>query len=474
MQTDTEERQESDKETLGTRFDLEEVNTCTRRVKAAIPAEKVEEELEKSYKELTGMVKLPGFRQGRVPRRLLEARFASEIEKDVKESLVGTSFSEIIEERELKIVGEPRIENVELKSGADLEYEGEFEVRPENNLGKYKGIEVTREPPDLNHESVDEELQSLRRRASKVAPIELSEAGPEDQHHGHYSLQREGAEVKAGETTQFVPSSCTIDFFRVEDLVAKVEAWDRTSDTPLALDVKAPKFYPDEALRDVELQLVFTLEEVKRVELPELDDEFAKEVGEESLDGLRSQIRKNLLERAERTVEKKLEDSILEVVEAEADFELPETLIKSQMNRMTLEKEHELLGRGLSPEEVKEKLAVEGEDMEKELRRDLKRFFILTEIADKEKVFATEGDIQERLQLLAGLYGLPAPALREQLKSSGKLEQLQANLLQEKTRAFLRKKAKIKGDVVQAEKSSDADTSPNEKKSPDAGASEAK
>ena len=145
MQTDTEQQEEQheDEETLGTRAELEELAGCKRRLKAAIPAEKVREEVERNYTELSKMVSLPGFRRGRVPRKLLEARYGEQVDKELKEGLVAQSFSEVAKENELKVVGEPNFENVEINT--DLEYQAEFEVRPVIELPEYKGLEVESE-----------------------------------------------------------------------------------------------------------------------------------------------------------------------------------------------------------------------------------------------------------------------------------------------------------------------------------------
>ena len=200
-------------------------------------------------------------------------------------------------------------------------------------------------------------------------------------------------------------------------------------------------------LRGTEVRLEFSLEEVSRSQLPELDEEFAKKLGKDDLAGLRTEIREALEERRNREEERALEERVMKSVEDATEVELPEGLLQTQRERSRLEREYELMQRGMNPDEVKEKLVAEGEAMEKELRAELKRFFILTEIADKEKVFVTEADVRSRVEQMAGLYGVPPAALREQLKSSGRLDALRASLLQEKTRGLLRKKASVKGEA---------------------------
>lgn len=453
MQTDTEQKQDEQEEdeTLGTRAELEELEGCKRRLKAAIPAEKVQEEVDRNYSELSRMVSLPGFRRGRVPRKLLEARYGEQVDKELKESLVAQSFSEVAKERDLKVVGEPVFDDVEIKD--DLEYQVEFEVRPVFELPEYKGLEVESETTPVAEADVDEEVEKLRKRSASYETIDPSKAEPDDYYRGKYRLLRDGEEVKEAQATVVQPSSKVLDQFLIEDLAEKVAAWESPVDKALELDVTAPAGFPDEVLRGAELRLEFELEEVSRSQLPDVDEEFAKKLGKDDLAGLRTEIREALEERRAREEEKQLEERLLKGVEDATEIELPEGLLQTQRERSRLDRDYELMRQGMNPDEVKEKLVAEGEAMEKELRAELKRFFILTEIADKEKVFVTEADVRARIEQMAGLYGAPPAALREQLKSSGRLDALRASLLQEKTRALLRKKASVKGpDVLSTEK----------------------
>ena len=447
MQTDTEQQEEQheDEETLGTRAELEELAGCKRRLKAAVPAEKVREEVERNYTELSKMVSLPGFRRGRVPRKLLEARYGEQVDKELKEGLVAQSFSEVAKENELKVVGEPNFENVEINT--DLEYQAEFEVRPVIELPEYKGLEVESEKKPVADADVDEEVENLRKRSATYEAIDPASAGSDDFYRGKYRLLSDGAEVKEAQSTVMQPSSKVLQDFLIEDLVEKVAAWESPADQPLELDVTVPAGFADEVLRGTEVRLEFSLEEVSRSQLPELDEEFAKKLGKDDLAGLRTEIREALEERRNREEERALEERVMKSVEDATEVELPEGLLQTQRERSRLEREYELMQRGMNPDEVKEKLVAEGEAMEKELRAELKRFFILTEIADKEKVFVTEADVRSRVEQMAGLYGVPPAALREQLKSSGRLDALRASLLQEKTRGLLRKKASVKGEA---------------------------
>jgi trigger factor len=212
------------------------------------------------------------------------------------------------------------------------------------------------------------------------------------------------------------------------------------------LDVKVPNDFPDEVLRGVDLKLEFHCEEVERIELPELDDAFAKEFGKKSLDELKAEIRESVQAQARRKEDQKIAATVLEKVLASVSIELPEGLLEGQKGRWTHNREYELLvEQGMPAEKVKETLAKEAEAAGEEFRRGLKEYFVLERIADKERIFATEEEVDKRLRLMATLYGVPAARLREEMRKTERLEELRYVLRHEKVREFLGKRARVLG-----------------------------
>jgi trigger factor len=441
-------------ETLGTRSEVEVMGGCRRRVKASIPVEKVREELDKNYRQLTQSVQLPGFRRGHVPRRLLEARYGEEIEADVKEALLTVSLGEVVEEKDLKVIGSPRFENVSFSKDADLSYEVDLEVRPEFEVDGYKGLEVEREALPMKEEYVDLALENLQARHSKLTAVEPAESSPDDYFRGTYRLHRDGVLVKTSEEVTFVPSRKQIDAFAVPDLPERWAAWKSSPETSLSLDVKVPADFPDEVLRGADAKLEFHVEESLRRELHPMDDAFAKERGAESLDALKGMIREQLADKLQRDEESLVDQKIMAKLLETTSMDLPDGLIESQRERSRLETEYKLLEEGLPADEVEKRLEEQGAGVE-DLRRALKTFFILEKIAEKEKIFAMEREIDGRVHAMAAHYHAPEDRLREELRKTGRLEELRTVLRHEKVRKFLREDAKVlqKEDVLNKEDS---------------------
>ena len=439
-------------DSLGTRSELEVIDACKRRIKALVPAAKVREEIDKNYRELASSIQLPGFRKGRVPRKLLEARFGEEIESDVKDALLSVSFSEVVEERELKVIGSPKFDAVRFAPDSDLQYEVEVELKPEFELGQYKGVEVTLDDAPVTDEAVEERLKFYQLKSAQYHTIDLPSAGPDDVLGGKYDLRQNGAKVKSGVPVTFKPSSGFLQSFSVKDLPERFAAWDRTAGDPLKLDVTVNEDYPDAALRGALVTLEFFPEEARRRDVPELDDELAKRFGKETLAELRDAVRKSLEDDAQREREAAISTMVLAKIGAETEIALPQGIVETaeqSRNAMRARRE-ELLKGGFPSEKVDELLAeiqpdaAQGQDeAASDVRRSVKEFFILEKIAEVEKIFATEDEVRDRLRRLAVAYGESLARTEDEMRPSGRLEDLRVSIRHEKVRAFLRKAARI-------------------------------
>ncbi|HVR72761.1 MAG TPA: trigger factor [Planctomycetota bacterium] len=439
-------------ESLGTRSELEVIDACKRRIRALVPAAKVREEIDKNYRELASTIQLPGFRKGRVPRKLLEARFGAEIEADVKDALLSVSFSEVVEERDLKVIGSPKFDAVSFAPGSDLQYEVEVELKPEFDLGQYKGIEVTIEDAPVTDEEVEDRLKFFQLKSAEYVPTDIASAGPDDVMAGHYELYHKGASIKSGMQATFKPSSGLLDSFSVKDLPERFAAWDRSAGSPLKLEFEVHEEHPEKELRGEHVTLEFSPDEATRRDVPALDDELAKRFGKDTLAELRDAVRRRLEEESQREREAKVGAMILEKIGAETEVALPQGIIETaQKSRNALRaRREELLKGGFPSERVDELLAeiepeaAQGEDeAASDVRRSVKEFFILEKIAEVEKIFATEDEVRDRLKRLAVAYGESPARTEDEMRSSGRLEDLRVSIRHEKVRAFLRKAAKI-------------------------------
>jgi trigger factor len=444
---DNPEEKGSEEERLGTQSTIESVGPCKRRIKAEVPSDKVDEELNRNYKELISTVQIPGFRRGHVPRRLIEKRYGGEIEGDVKESLLNLSLAEVVKDKELKVLGKPKFDNVAFQKGEPLRYEVEVEVRPEFELGTYEGVEVEAEPVlAVKPEEVDLQIEGLRQKFAELVAVDPQEAGPEDIFVGHYLLRRDGLRVHSQEDVRIRPSTGFLDGFQVPELAEKIpSAKKAASSSPLVLtaSVKVPDDYPAEVLRGAQVELEFTIEETKRVQLPPADDELAKRYDMPSIAEVRSRIEKQIEARNLRLANERTEEKVLQRIAENVQFELPEGLLEDQVKLQRLKLQIALIQEGRPPEEVEAELKKLAEGPATDaLRREFKEFFILEKVAELQKIFATEDEVNMRVVMLAQAYGRPHQEVLEELEENDRLETLRAEIRHQKVRRFLREKAR--------------------------------
>lgn len=445
---------DDDDDSLGATCTIEDAGPCKKVVKATVPVEKVKKILAHNYEELSSTVRLPGFRRGRVPRRLLEKRFGEDLEKDVKESLLAESFDELLEDKDLKVLGNPSFDKIEFSPESDFTYEAELQVYPEFELPEYKGIEAESVTSEVEEGRFDEELEKLLKSRAEMVEVEPSKAGGDDQFIGSYELIEEGRVLKSVDQAGFVPASGNLEAFAIEELEKVVEDWDRskagTNDgAPLEIDVTVPAHYPDEVLRGREVLLRFVLEKTQTAELPELDDDFAKSLGAESAEDIKAKIEEQLQGEVERKDQQELEKKIVETLVDGLDLELPEDLIDRQRKAAEERIAQELAAEEKTEEEISEERAKAGEAAAEDLAGELKEFFLLEKIGEKEKIFATEDEVANRIQMMSMVYGVPPAAMMGQLQESGKIDEIRQTLRNEKVRSFLREKASIIGDSPQ-------------------------
>jgi len=434
-----------EEEGLGTQSTIEPVGPCKRRIKAEVPQGKVEEELDRNYKELISSIQIPGFRRGHVPRRLIEKRYGGEIEGDVKEALLGMSFGEVVKEKELKVLGKPKFDQIHFVKGEPMRYEVEVEVWPEFELAEYAGIEVEPEPvPDVKPEEIDHQIDRLREQYAELAAIERGEATADDIFIGRYALHRDGIRVHSRDDVQFRPKTGILDGFAIPDLAEKVVAH-RDAEV-LKFDSKVPPEYSEEVLRGTDVQIEFTIEETKRIQLPPADDELAQRFDAPTIAELRARISKEIEKRLRRASDERIEAKVMDRIAEGLKFDLPEGLLQEQLKMERFKLQFALLQEGRTKEEVEEELKKVDEQVAAEtFRKSFKKFFILEKIAEKEKIYATEDEVNLRVALMAQAYGQPTRAIWEELEESNRIESLRAEIRHSKVRKFLREKAKVAG-----------------------------
>ncbi|MEM7260689.1 MAG: trigger factor [Planctomycetota bacterium] len=440
----------------GVTAEIVDEGPCRKRIRTQIPASDVESEVNSSYSELRKNVQMPGFRKGKVPRSVLERKYGEQILDDVRDELMRTSFQEQLEKEKLRVIGSPNFDKVEFEAGQPFSYEAVFDVAPEFDLPEYKGLELRGEPTDVADAEVDSEIEALREQAADF--VDTDSPTEEDYAEANVALggdsedaiDREGVLLKIGDER--------VDNISVEGLAAKLVA--ASPGDELEFEVEVADDFPRESLRG-KTALSVKVTGFKRRTLPELDEEFAGRFQVDSVDTLRSEVRKSLEHRRRSEEDNRQEEALLDLILDEAEMDLPESIVDAQRRDLAQNLRYQMAREGKPEEEIEATIEAD-KTLDEKARRELKKIFVLEKIAEKEVVLVTEDEILRRVAEIAQAMGRDLGEVFEEYRSRGMLAELRAGMIREKVRAFLRKKAKVEtpgGSGGQDEDSGDSESS---------------
>jgi trigger factor len=397
---------------------VEEKGPTARLIEVELPKEIVARKLEEVYRHVARDVEIPGFRRGHVPRRLLEARFGQDfLYEDSQKELIREYLPRALEEAEVRPVTEPKTHVVQFEEGKPFIFQIEVEVLPDAEVEDYLGIEVEAEPkPRVTKKEVQKELDLLRREHATLLPKE--------------------GEVEVGDVAivseRIVDSQGTV-VSEEREIEVEIEEDDEFSAKLLG---KRPGDEVEFPL-DEEHKSLIKIEELKRVELPPLDDEFAKDQGYGSLEELEERVREELRTRFSQEYERRIKLKILDELIDRTPITIPEGLIEGLMEDLA---EVE----GLTEEELAE---------ERRRRvRSLKRELVLQAIKRREDLELSDEEFEEELVKEAERQGLNPHKLKGILEREGRLKEFRHGLERERVLDFLYKNAIIKKGKKEREK----------------------
>lgn len=371
-----------------------------------IPEKDFEDAVQKSYLKNRGQFNIPGFRKGKVPRKIIEMNYGVEmLYEDAINIALPEAYNDAIDELELHPIEQPDVDIEEVEKGKPVIIKINVTVKPEIELGEYKGIEVEKVDYDVTDEIVDEELKSVQEMNARITDAGDRAAKEGDllnidfegfiDDEAFEGGKAEGHELEIG-SNQFIPGF-------EEQLVGK------NKDEEVDVVVTFPEEYHQEDLQGKEATFKVNINEIKEKELPELDDEFSKDVSEfDTLEEYKASIREKLEEEYSSKEKTENENNVIDAVVEAAKLDIPEAMIESQLETELGEFDYNMRSQGLDLEQYLQITGSTQEDLkdqlkpmaEKRVRGDL----VLEAIAEKEKIEVTEEDIDNKLKEMAETY----------------------------------------------------------------------
>lgn len=417
--------------------------TCRREIELEIPAENVQKATEKIARDLARVARIPGFRPGKAPVTLIRRRFAEDIQGEVVQSLVPDFLEQALNEKKLIPVTRPQVEDVNFNEGGPLKFRAVFEVLPEFQLEDYKNLEVEVEASELGDAQVDKALEEMRERAATFVPVEGRALND-----GDFALLKllgtpagGGDPIQADDVLCHIGAEETLESFNQNLRGA-------TAGETRRFEAHYPEDYPDPKLARKVYHYAVEVRAIKEKKLPELNDEFAKDVAGESgevktLAELRAKVRERLEAAREQRQAAQAREKILELLVKRHDFPVPEALVEHQMDSRLERVVRSLAAQGVDPRAVNIDWVTLRRRQRERAVDDVKAELILDRIATAEGIDATEEDLEKEIAGLAEQSGESATALRARLTKQGALDRMKSKLRSDKTLEWLYHKARI-------------------------------
>jgi trigger factor len=400
---------------------VEKPATWSRRMTITIPAERLEQEKQTTARRLASRIRLPGFRQGKIPSSVLEKRFGPAIEQETIERVVGEAYREAIKQEGFEPISQAAIENIDYQAGSDLVFAVDFEIRPEIELNRLGGFRVRREVVPVSEEAVDRVLQRLREQHAVWHPVEsdapvLGDAAMVE------ITPLENGQAQASRSYQLLIGEGQVRP-EIEERIRTLKAGETGE-----FEVDLPENAGDEPGPTRTHHLRVHLAELRRPELPAVDDEFARAVGDfADVAALQSRVKSDLEREAEaqshQDVRRELVDQILQA----NTFDVPTSMVDRYLQQILRPRQGEDDAR---IQELRNAARPAAEQA-------IRRMMLVERVAELEGLQATEDEVSERYEELAQRHNRSAREVRAQLKKEGRDREVGEQLTEEKVFRYL-------------------------------------
>ncbi len=410
---------------------------CTRDLVLDIPAEDVSKAFRKVTRNYQRYAKIPGFRAGKVPETVVKRRYAAEIRKDVIDGLLPERFNQAVRDLGVVPVGQPQVTELTVDDGEPLHVKAVFEYLPDFSIDGYQSVTVEKPAVEVTEEEYQQELAELRESRATVEPVEEDRAlvdgdWAQISYHGMIEGEPEAAPVSEEDSLVEVGGKDTVEAFTAVLRGAK-------PGQELKAEVIYPAEYPEPKLAGKTVAYNVEVKAIKKRTLPELNDDFAKELGSyETFAELETRVREHLANRKRRSVEGETKDKLFAALIERYPFPVPESLVQEQIDARLDRGLRALAAQGMSTDQMRKldfgRLRAAQRDS---ATAEVKASILLDRISQAENVTVSDEELDREMQIAAIQSGEPEETLRARLTQEGGLARIREQLKREKTASLL-------------------------------------
>ena len=416
---------------------VESPSPIRRELRVEVAAERVRNAMDRALDELSRRVRLPGFRHGKVPRKLLRSRFQRDIENHIVERFIPQTLEEALEQTGLHPLREPVVREIDLAAGRPLRFTASFEIPPVVDPVDYRGVTIEEDELSVTDEHVQAELDEMRDKVADFVPVEGRALQKGDYAVVDLRITPEGGETKTQDSAMIEVGASDFHPDFAANLLA-MEPGDESSFT-----IRYGDDDPDPEARGKTVHYAVNLKAIKQKELPDLDDDFAQEVGCDDLAELTAKVRASLDSRLEAMLAARRRQAIADKLVPEVDVEVPVVLVEQQLDSEMHDHAEALQARGVDPKAAPIDWRGFREHLREPAVKAVKWQLLLDAIASKESIQATDEDVDEQLAEIAKGAGKTVDFVRSRFRQDRRLEDLRRSLARKQVVDFLIRNARI-------------------------------
>jgi trigger factor len=408
-----------------------------------VSAEEFEKAIEKAYQKNKGKMSVPGFRKGKVPRKMIEKMYGTSVfYEDAANEIIPEAYANEVENCDLDIVSQPSIDVVQIESGKSFIFTAEVATKPDVELGQYKGVEVEKKTAEVTDEEVDKALADEREKQSRMVPVSDRAVADGDMVTIDFEGFVDGKAFEGGKGTDYpltIGSHSFIDTFE-EQLIGK------NIGEEVEVNVTFPEQYQAAELQSKPAMFKVNVKEIKQKELPELDDDFAQDISDfDTLADYKEDLKKKLLEKKEEEVKAQFEEDVVEKIVADAKMEIPDPMVDMQVRQMAENFARRMSSQGLTMEQYMQFTGMTEDKLVEQMRpqalKTIQSRLVLEEIVKAENIEASEDEFKAELDKMASMYQMEVDKLNELISDKEK-ESMKLDIAVQKAVDFIVEQAK--------------------------------
>ena len=419
------------------------IERCKHSLEITVPVADVEKETERVVANIQQKVRLPGFRPGKAPLSLVKSKFSSEINQDVIEAVIPRFFHETAAKEGLQVVGKPNVVDVHFHAGEPIKFKAEFEVAPVVELGEYRGVTVTYAEPEVTDADIDERVAAVSEQKAEYVNEE-----PRPLADGDYavvsleSISGVDEKISQDELMMKIGDEATLAAFSENLRGASPEE-------VREFDIVYPEDYDRATLAGRTVRFKATVKAVRRKELPELNDEFAKDLGDfQTLDEFKETVRRTIFQEREHQAQETAKHQLIDKLVDTHDFPIPQAYLDRQIEMNVESQLRQLAAQGMDPSKLKLDWDKVRESQAARASRDVKASLLLDKISEREDVAVTQEEIDVEVNRIARQQREAVALVRAKLQKEGGIARIAGHIRTDKTLRLLfehaRKEAPVK------------------------------